>query len=323
MNGYKYEAYCATWLKKHGYHNIQVTQASKDQGIDIIATKNAKRYGFQCKYYESTVGNEAVQQAFTGSAFYNCDVACVITNNTFTKSAIQLAQETDVILIDSIDPEKKSLFLEISHWISILLFLTGICLLGIESSHSQYNDLSIIGSMFLIISSITGHFISQSSICLCIASITSFLSFILSFQYHFLNGPISLILKIVILIYHIFLDIQWILYKKNENHIYQQNVHSEILDDLYHSTNQKGIQLASIISQEIHHPITFIDFEIDEDTMKYKFRSTIDLSNDFALLEYSFNQYSSYNDSNEIYTFQKITPKTFYVIINNSHRISK
>ena len=73
MNGYEYEQYCAEWLKKHGFHHVHVTKASNDQGIDILASKKQKRYGFQCKYYESPVGNDAVQQAFSGAAFYNCD----------------------------------------------------------------------------------------------------------------------------------------------------------------------------------------------------------------------------------------------------------
>ena len=51
MNGYEYEQYCAEWLKKHGFHHVHVTKASNDQGIDILASKKQKRYGFQCKYY--------------------------------------------------------------------------------------------------------------------------------------------------------------------------------------------------------------------------------------------------------------------------------
>ena len=44
------------------------------------------------------VGNKAVQEAYAGANFYDCDKAVVMTNITFTKSATQLAQKLDVEL---------------------------------------------------------------------------------------------------------------------------------------------------------------------------------------------------------------------------------
>ena len=75
-----------------------MTRESKDQGIDITAWKEGKKYGIQCKYYSSPVGNHAVQEAFAGAKYYNCDIAVVMTNSTFTKSAKELAHKTDVLL---------------------------------------------------------------------------------------------------------------------------------------------------------------------------------------------------------------------------------
>ena len=104
MNGYKYERYCARYLKKQGFHRISLTPKSGDQGIDIIAHKKFRKYGFQCKYYASPVGNKAVQEAYSGAAFYGCDHAGVITNSTFTPAAAELAEKTDVILWDGVKP---------------------------------------------------------------------------------------------------------------------------------------------------------------------------------------------------------------------------
>ena len=323
MNGYEYEEYCATWLKKQGFHNIQVTQASKDQGIDIIASKNRKRYGFQCKFYENPVGNDAVQQAFTGAAYYNCDVACVITNTTFTRSAITLSKETDVILIDSIIPEKESFLSRSLKYYSLLLMILGIGLFVYESKFLQYHDASILASCFLILSSLTGLFSIHSSICLWISSFSSLISFILSFQYQFIPSNHLLIFQAFLLIYHICFDIQIILNKKQENITYHKNIESEIQEQLDQTTKQKGEKLASILSEEIHHPITFMDYKIEESSILYRFKSTLDLSNDFALLEYSLNQYATYTNSTDVYTFQKISPKTFQVIVNNSHNKNK
>lgn len=97
MDGHEYEYACAQYLKRNGFINVQVTKASGDQGIDIIATKG-KKYGIQCKYYSAAVGNKAVQEAYAGANFYGCDVAVVMTNNTFTKSAIELAEKLHVEL---------------------------------------------------------------------------------------------------------------------------------------------------------------------------------------------------------------------------------
>ena len=54
----------------------------------------------QVKQYSSKVGNKAVQEIIAGKAFYNADEAIVMTNNYFTESAIELAENTGVILFD-------------------------------------------------------------------------------------------------------------------------------------------------------------------------------------------------------------------------------
>ena len=93
MDGYEFEYQCAKILKRKHFSKIKVTQSSGDQGIDIIAFKHRKKYGIQCKYYTHPVGNKAVQEAYAGANFYDCDKAVVMTNITFTKSATQLAQK--------------------------------------------------------------------------------------------------------------------------------------------------------------------------------------------------------------------------------------
>ena len=96
MDGHEYEYACAQYLKRNGFTKVQVTKASGDQGIDIIATKG-KKYGIQCKYYSGAVGNKAVQEAYAGANFYDCDKVIVMTNTTFTRAAIELAEKLDKI----------------------------------------------------------------------------------------------------------------------------------------------------------------------------------------------------------------------------------
>lgn len=103
MDGYQYEQRCAKYLEEKGFSDIKVTPGSGDQGVDIIASKDGKKYGIQCKYYTGSVGNKAVQEAYAGAAFYSCNIAMVITNSTFSSSAIELANSLGVILQDGVD----------------------------------------------------------------------------------------------------------------------------------------------------------------------------------------------------------------------------
>lgn len=99
-NGIEFEHCFANILQKLHYSNIEVTSGSGDFGIDILATKDDILYGFQCKLYSNTVGNEAVQEAYSGKKHYNCNIAIVVTNNYFSEQAITQARETQVILWD-------------------------------------------------------------------------------------------------------------------------------------------------------------------------------------------------------------------------------
>ena len=105
--GYDYEEYCCEYLKKHGYKRVIQTPKSGDHGIDIIAVKHRKKYAFQCKYYENKIGNRAVQEAYTGCSFYDCDIPVVITNSTFTRNAIIEADTLGVELMEGIEIKRK------------------------------------------------------------------------------------------------------------------------------------------------------------------------------------------------------------------------
>lgn len=104
MNGYKYEHHAAKYLKKHGFHKIEVTKSSGDYGADIIATKRGRRYAIQCKYYSRPVGLKAVQEVVAAKRHYRCSRAMVVTNNTYTKPARVLAEENDVMLVERVKP---------------------------------------------------------------------------------------------------------------------------------------------------------------------------------------------------------------------------
>lgn len=126
-SGLDFERICADVLRSRGFTNVKVTRASGDQGVDILANKNGLRYAIQCKYYSKPVGNKAVQEAHAGKAYYRCDRAMVMTNNTFTKSARDLARATGTELLDNVSPCGS---LGISWlWIIALLIVIQVALL--------------------------------------------------------------------------------------------------------------------------------------------------------------------------------------------------
>ena len=156
MDGYEYEYECAKLLKRRGFSRINVTRGSGDQGIDILAFKEGKSYGIQCKYYSHPVGNKAVQEAFAGAKFYDCDIAAVLTNNTFTPSARELAQKTGVILWDS-NIVPRSMGFRITKWIGAFMCLAGLlgffAINGVRQIedpflHQVYFGLLFAGGMF-------------------------------------------------------------------------------------------------------------------------------------------------------------------------------
>ena len=100
LEGHEFEYYCADLLESRGFDDVTVTKGSGDYGIDIIAQRDGITYGIQCKRYEGNIGTKAVQEAFSGKAFYDCDEAIVLTNSYFTNQAIEAAEKLGVILWD-------------------------------------------------------------------------------------------------------------------------------------------------------------------------------------------------------------------------------
>lgn len=103
LSGPEFEAYVALVLRDNGFKHVELTAGSGDQGVDILAERNGKRYAIQCKNYEGAVGNFAVQEAYAGAQHYGCEIAVVICPCEFTRAAKELAASTGVLLWD----EKK------------------------------------------------------------------------------------------------------------------------------------------------------------------------------------------------------------------------
>ena len=100
MDGLDFEYYCADLLAENGFVDVQVTRSSGDYGIDIIEEKEGVTYAIQCKRYTGLVGVKAVQEAYAGRDYYDRMVGAVLTNQYFTKSAVQAARKLKILLWD-------------------------------------------------------------------------------------------------------------------------------------------------------------------------------------------------------------------------------
>lgn len=97
--GVDYENYVESLLQTSGF-NVSRTPTTGDQGVDLVAEKNGTRIAIQCKYYSKPVGNKAVQEVIAGRDFYNCQFACVVSNNSFTPAARKIANFSNVLLLN-------------------------------------------------------------------------------------------------------------------------------------------------------------------------------------------------------------------------------
>ena len=100
LEGHEFEYYCAELLKKRGFIDVTVTKGSGDYGVDVLAEKEGVTYAIQCKAYTTPVGVKAVQEAYAGREFYDRMVGAVLTNQYFTKPAVEAAKKLKILLWD-------------------------------------------------------------------------------------------------------------------------------------------------------------------------------------------------------------------------------
>lgn len=90
MSGVAFEEFVAAQLRVAGW-SVAPTASTGDYGVDLIAKKGGARMAVQCKRLAKAVGVAAVQQVVSGARQHRCNRTVVVTNQTFTKAARQLA----------------------------------------------------------------------------------------------------------------------------------------------------------------------------------------------------------------------------------------
>lgn len=100
LSPYEFEEWIASYFSNHGSKAF-VTKRSGDYGIDVIVYYQNKKIGIQAKKYAQPVGIKAVQEAYAGQKFYDCDSAWIVTTaSNFTNQAIELAEKTGIELFN-------------------------------------------------------------------------------------------------------------------------------------------------------------------------------------------------------------------------------
>lgn len=99
MDGRTFEKYLENLFNRLGYR-VERTRYVGDYGADLVTRKDGVRTVIQAKRYKSKVGIKAVQEAVASKGYYDCTVAMVVTNSTYTKQAVELARVNGVVLWD-------------------------------------------------------------------------------------------------------------------------------------------------------------------------------------------------------------------------------
>lgn len=99
MRSVEFEQYLEQVFQAKGV-TVVGTKTTGDQGVDLVVQQGPWRIAVQVKGYFNSVGNGAVQEAYTGMAHYRCNACMVITNSRFTASAVELARSVGCHLID-------------------------------------------------------------------------------------------------------------------------------------------------------------------------------------------------------------------------------
>lgn len=108
LSGYEFEHILAEILQRvEG--EATVTEATGDQGVDVVWFSDNEIRGIQAKAYDkdNPVSNSAVQEIHTGSKVreseYSIDIPAVVTTSRYTDGAVEAAESSEVELYDRSD----------------------------------------------------------------------------------------------------------------------------------------------------------------------------------------------------------------------------
>jgi restriction system protein len=99
MDPLRFEVFVAELLAARGY-STQLTQASHDFGVDVVASRGSEHLAVQVKHYSAAVSGQAIAEALLGMPHYGCNACMVVTNNRFTRAAVKASAPHPCTLVD-------------------------------------------------------------------------------------------------------------------------------------------------------------------------------------------------------------------------------
>ncbi|MCC7084751.1 MAG: restriction endonuclease [Pirellulales bacterium] len=99
LRGVSFEKFVRAIFDDLGYR-ARAAKLDSDQGVDFVAEKGDESVAVQVKGCAEMVENSSIQKVHTGMSRHRCVRCAVITNSTFTPSAIELAARTGCVLVD-------------------------------------------------------------------------------------------------------------------------------------------------------------------------------------------------------------------------------
>lgn len=272
MDGHRYEYQCANILKNKGFTNVTVTKGSGDQGIDIIAYGNGRKYGIQCKYYASPVGNHAVQEAYAGARYYNCEIAAVMTNNDFTKSAIELSNKTGVMLWGKNKAPSMKKSFPPTKYIGVFFLIIGIWgIISGKSKEVKFHSLQTIQLALFIIGGFFGTFEYKSWGMDFIASVLYLFSAIIEVFFSVSVDSVRIFSGLLFILFSLltFMRSDYLHLKTNGYHIWKNGFKNFISDNF--NVNKKNKALKNTVKTEYlrdKEELNKLDLEIENQMKK-------------------------------------------------------
>ena len=94
----QFEEVCVKYLEYKDFNNIIVLPKSEDERVTIVAEKEEVKYAIRCIKSDTKVKEDVVFSIESGRKHYRCHVGMVITNSSFSKEAIKVAEEKMILL---------------------------------------------------------------------------------------------------------------------------------------------------------------------------------------------------------------------------------
>lgn len=100
MDPIEFERFTGQLFRKMGFR-VEDTQASADEGIDLILRRRGRMAVVQCKRYQGSVGQPVVRDLYGVMQHTNAAEAYLVTTGSVTRAARRWAEDKPIHLVDS------------------------------------------------------------------------------------------------------------------------------------------------------------------------------------------------------------------------------